>query len=1153
MAASLSRVLLFLCLFLLATEGEKYSIYVLPTNPEHSISPCDDPSNTTLHHNCSDVTLNELIDDHDRFQIGENDLEVRFLSGVHVVNGVQQSQHLSLNRPKKVTFLGEDVFIICEKRVYFEFVGVEQITMSNIHFKNCVGRPNGSDYCTTLNIWCSKKRDCNVSLYRIQIANENDKAIVVQFTETGAHRQSFTLVNSTISSRDTGVLISANQILHYKVNISDTSFNGSCLMITGTSRDIHVRNTTFRRCFCSPVVSVDTLSKQGSLILDNITIKDTGSQYLILSLTQLITTLRGHCYFIRNRGTIFISSNHSILAFSEAKVEFTDNRIGQYFEIPSSLVVTDGGIVAFKNSLVVFRKNYGEDCGGIVAMNGAEVCFKDSTAEFIDNYGYHGGAMAFYSLSLLSLQGCKLENNYNNRSIVTFVNNKAYFEGGAIFVDDSSYILDHKLQKSFLHVDRMKTALVFSNNSAKYGGNNIYGGWVDYWYNNKKLERNYRIPAVLQFEDGNPGITSEPTRICMCTNSVPNCDISEIERVIYPGESIALDAVAVGQRNGTVKTPVIAKTVDGVGQRQVIKSDDSTQTLQNDCTTLNYAIHSSDREETITITVLQNSRGISLFDPHQWNEYPKELEYLFKDFTIKIQLKECPLAFPLDETEHSCTCLPSLESLGLSCNLSMHKIYRTGQQWIGLTEVHTIEGEDPGVILHQYCPLDYCRTDQESLLVSLEYRDEQCAFNRSGVLCGGCQTNFSRVLGSSKCKKCSNLILLTVFPGIISGLLLVIVLMLLNLTVSVGTINGLIFYANIIQIQHANFFTPESSNSFLGLFISWLNFDQGIESCFYDGFDAYTEAWLQFCFPLYIWLLVAIIIISSHYSTLISKLSGKNAVQVLATLWLLSYTKLLRFSIDVFSATKLTYPDGYTKLVWLHDGNIDFLKGKHIPLFIATLLFLVFLSVPYTFSLVSIQWLLKISHYRALFWVQKLKPLFDAYTGPYKANHRYWTGLLLLVRIVLLIIFSFVNQGAVSLLIIAIFSMALQTWLCLARWVYEDFINNFLEMAFLLNLAITSAAILFEYSVHKIRHSSTVIYISSGMTFVIFIGIIVYHVLMRLMSIRVVKKRLGSLRLRKDREAMRVLELQTQLSESESVTESDNLSYGEFENTKYTL
>ena len=1162
MAVPLNHVILSLCLFLLvmAAVGKKYLIYVLPINSERSVSPCD---HLTHHNNCFNSTLNKLIDNYDHFTKNSNnydfEVEIRFLSGIHVVNDTNSS-YLSLLHPKRAYLLGEEnALIICKKQLYFEFVGVEQTTVSNVHFKNCVGRPNNSDY-VTFSFLCLKKHTCIISLDSVQITNENGDAIRAHFAETGLYQQSFTLTNSTVSTRDTGVLTVANRHIPYKVNITDGFFNGSCLMITGTNKEIHVMNTIFKGCFCSSVISVDPLSKHGSLILDNITIEDSSS-YLILSLVQLITTLKGHCYFIRNRGPILISSNYSILSFSEANVEFVSNSIGKYFETPSSLIVVDGGHVCFKSSYVIFRNNHGEHCGGITAINDAEVCFIDSTAEFIDNYGNRGGAMSFYSMSTLSLQGCMFNDHYNNLSTITFINNKAY-KGGAIFVDDFSYSHDHRWQKSFLYVDKLKTALTFSNNSAYVGGNNIYGGWIDYWYHDNKLEPNLRIPAVLQLEDGNPGIASEPTRICVCINNVPNCSITEMEYKIFPGESISLDAVAVGQRNGTVNTPVIAKfghiidSGSSSSQRQIIESDDSTQTVQNNCTTLSYTIRSLNQQENITIVVLKRTKSVSLFDSHHWNDYPKELEYLFKDFTIKVHLKECPIAFPLDKTEHSCTCLPSLELIGLSCNLNTHKIHRTGQQWIGITEIHTIEGENPGVIVHHNCPLDYCRTDQESLYISLEHQDEQCAFNRSGILCGGCQTQFSRVLGSSKCKKCSvNLVPLTVLPGIVLGLLLVIFLILLNLTVSAGTINGLIFYANIVQIQRANFFTAESSNSFLSLFISWLNFDQGIESCFYDGFNAYIETWSQFCFPLYIWILVAIIITSSHYSTRISKLAGKNAVQVLATLFLLSYTKLLRLSIDVFSFTKLTYPDGYVRLVWLYDANIDFLKGKHIPLFLVTLILLVFLSVPYTFSLVSIQWLLKISHYRAMFWVQKLKPLFDAYTGPYKANHRYWTGLLLLARIIILLIFPFVNQGTTSLLIVAVFTMALQTWLCLARWVYEDFINNFLEMAFLFNLALTAAAILYEHSVHKIRHSSVVIYISTGASFVIFVGIIFYHVLMRIMSMRVgikIKKWLDSFRFKSDEGA---LELQTQLSENESVAsmENDNLKYRELGSNEYTL
>ena len=163
----------------------------------------------------------------------------------------------------------------------------------------------------------------------------------------------------------------------------------------------------------------------------------------------------------------------------------------------------------------------------------------------------------------------------------------------------------------------------------------------------------------------------------------------------------------------------------------------------------------------------------------------------------------------------------------------------------------------------------------------------------------------------------------------LAGIALVVLLIVLNLTVSVGTINGLIFYANIVRANHATFFPPNTTNSFLSWFIAWINLDLGIETCFYNGLDAYVKTWLQFVFPLYIWFLVIAIIILSHYYTLAARLSGRNAVPVLATLFLISYAKLLRIIITVFQSTDLEYPDNIVRKIWFYDGNVDYLKGKH--------------------------------------------------------------------------------------------------------------------------------------------------------------------------------------------------------------------------------
>ena len=208
------------------------------------------------------------------------------------------------------------------------------------------------------------------------------------------------------------------------------------------------------------------------------------------------------------------------------------------------------------------------------------------------------------------------------------------------------------------------------------------------------------------------------------------------------------------------------------------------------------------------------------------------------------------------------------------------------------------------------------------------------------MLCGACQEGLSVVLGTSQCLPCSNYYLLLLLVFAAAGLVLVILLTLCNLTVSEGTINGLVFYVNIVQINAATFFPPTQMNSFsktLQVFVAWLNLDLGITTCFYDGMNAYVKAWMQFVFPVYIWLIAAMIIILSRRYSTVTRLVGRNAVKVLATLFLLSYAKLLRSIITALSFAVLSYSTEQTEVVWLYDGNINYFQGKHIPLAVTAL------------------------------------------------------------------------------------------------------------------------------------------------------------------------------------------------------------------------
>ena len=77
--------------------------------------------------------------------------------------------------------------------------------------------------------------------------------------------------------------------------------------------------------------------------------------------------------------------------------------------------------------------------------------------------------------------------------------------------------------------------------------------------------------------------------------------------------------------------------------------------------------------------------------------------------------------------------------------------------------------------------------------VLLTNPNTQYQFNRTGILCSQCPHPLSMVLESSRCMKCTNLHILIAILSILAGIILVTLMYLLNLTVTDGTINGIIF------------------------------------------------------------------------------------------------------------------------------------------------------------------------------------------------------------------------------------------------------------------------------------------------------------------------------------------------------------------------
>ena len=418
------------------------------------------------------------------------------------------------------------------------------------------------------------------------------------------------------------------------------------------------------------------------------------------------------------------------------------------------------------------------------------------------------------------------------------------------------------------------------------------------------------------------------------------------------------------------------------------------QTINRNCTKLNYSIYSPD-----------DSEIISLFADGPCMASKLSTRYVnvqFLDCTCSIGFEPYP-----SDSKCRCICSSTLSPYITKCDPATNSVFRANTtSWI----TYINDTDPPGFMIYPICPLDYCYPPSENISINFNLpsgSDAQCAHNHSGILCGACQLSLSLSLGSSRCLPCPNhwpLAFISItFAAIIAGILIVTVILVLNMTVADGMINAKIFYADVTAPFHRIVHSSASPN-FPTVFIAWLNLDIGFDVCFFKGLDAYAKTWIHLLFPAYIIFLVAMVIQISKHSPRFTRLISsrrRDPVATLATLILLSYAKLLSTTISVLSYATLTHPDGSTSVVWLVDGSVQYLRGKHIALVIAVAI-IISIGVPYTFILLFWQWLIQIPKINLNRWT-RLNSIITPYHAPYNYRHRYWLGLLLLVRVVLYI------------------------------------------------------------------------------------------------------------------------------------------------------
>ena len=747
-----------------------------------------------------------------------------------------------------------------------------------------------------------------------------------------------------------------------------------------------------------------------------------------------------------------------------------DTRISSGFRVVGNSAIKGGAFYAENSLIVIYCWN---DYGESNCTDYTTVLFAENKAEL------KGGA--------LFLDRSNIEHTQNIVFAHNAVSSEEKGKGGAIYVED-----DIDCWSDICFVFFSNKTLQFIDNSATYGSV-LYGGLLDRCQpdeDNPGLTGIDYFRNISTYEPTPLAIASDPVRICLCNSENQiDCSTREIKTTKMRGETIKLKAISVDQYENPGLSIIRAFYVEPLAELDV---GEWRNTANRMCTNLSYHIFTVESSATLVLQLLDKCE-----DSTQ------------STITFYIQLTPCSRGFELHN--NTCACDRRLAQYFDVCNIDTRSVQRKGPTWLRYDQHH--------LKLSTNCPLDYCQVSSPT--ISLLFPDQQCANHRSGVLCGACKDNYSISLGGSKCSRCTSsyaAIGWTVLFAV-AGLALVALLLVCNMTISAGTLNGLIFYANVVSISGLTSLHNCSLCPILRVFLAWLNLDWGLQTCFYSGMDTYHKTWLQLAFPLYIWCLVTAIILASHYSSTAMRVFGTNNIAILATLFILSYTKILKTITTALSVTQVlqSHPDNTTHQltpyrVWTYDGNVEYLKGKHVALFAVALFFLLFLFLPYTLLLIFGQCVRSMSVKRCLCVSRCVRStafvsILDAYHAPYNKRHRYWTGLMLLTRCLLFLAFASSSGNIDPLLnnmyITAIVTFFIVLYKVFVRNVYKQVFTNVLEMCFLVNLEILSATLTFLKGSNS---SSEVLCRSSNasisISLILFLLILTYHTYLQLQKRR---------------------------------------------------
>ena len=744
--------------------------------------------------------------------------------------------------------------------------------------------------------------------------------------------------------------------------------------------------------------------------------------------------------------------------------------------------------------------NFSNNCGSVITSQDSNV-YLSGELIFYDNHAMSGPA--------INLRGnCQLY--FMSGVIVKFIDNWAQLVGGAIYAEG---VKGHN--KCVIQIDSNVSQIVFSDNEARRAGSSIYAYPILSCYvNNSNHIASPNETMAYYNQYFNFSRYKSNTTLLEFSTTPENLKEGAgviISQLTYPGQKMYYCISAFDGLGRNVYSTTAIDIVRNQSQPNIsdttklwLSYDDQEQLIQEktNCTIVSVTAHTNNKFNVIEALVV-----FSLYTQSS----------ILKEY---VQIHPCPLGFELNELKGICELSSSFHNLKISQHISYTITSNLTSQlitrfpWAGIIEYMNRTKGKFGV--SPSCPLGYCNNNYSliyfysgdlssnfSFKLSdgiTDYHPPLCLYQREGTLCGRCSEGLSVIFGSTECHHCNNAWLATISIYLVAGPLFIFLLYALRLTLTTGTLNGIIFYGQatncgLIDLIRYVYYINKSSikifSGFIIFFLHLLNLDTVdiFPLCVFNGMTELWKAGLSLIFPLYLLAIVVVLIIFSRFSIRLSDKISHSSVQVLVTIVHLSFSNLLLRLINVLAYAEVYTSDNVVR-VWYFDGNVEYRGHSHCIIMIVTLIVVVGLLLPYTLLLLFAKPL------RPLACTNKyLRPLIEAIHAPYKEGKQYWFTLRLLLLCAMYIIYAFYRANDVYILFVTASPMLL-VYIFFQAYIkpFKNKLIHLLDCWLMMNLAFIYLTNWY-FILNKELLAIIIFNVASVfMTLVTFIVVIIYHI-----------------------------------------------------------